>query len=265
MHTDMTTPTKPPTPPGTPPTSCAIVVGVGEVSGIGGAVALRCAQGGLPVFIVGRTASKLQHVVDAIAQAGGRATALVNDLADANAVEQLFAAVEATGHAPELVVFNAASLNMPQRFLPVSTSQFEDKWRLTGLAGILVAQAAARRMVTQGHGSILITGATASMRGKPLFAAFASAKAALRSFAASLAWEVAPLGVHVAHIVIDGMVAGHRATSAFFGLGKLVMLLRGQAGCLHPQEVAETYWHVHQQAPGGWSHEIDLRPFKEPF
>lgn len=265
MHTDMSTPTKPPTQPSTPPTSCAIVVGVGEVSGIGGAVALRCAQDGLPVFIVGRTASKLQHVVDAIAQAGGWAKALVNDLADANTIEQLFAAVEATGHAPELVVFNAASLNMPQRFLPVSASQFEDKWQLTGLAGILVAQAAARRMVAQGHGSILITGATASMRGKPLFAAFASAKAALRSFAASLAWEVAPRGVHVAHIVIDGMVAGHRARSALGGLGNLVVWQRGQEGCLRPPEVAETYWQLHQQPAGAWTHEADLRPFKEPF
>ena len=148
---------------------------------------------------------------------------------------------------------------------PVSASQFEDKWRLTGLAGILVAQAAARRMVAQGHGSILITGATASVRGKPLFAAFASAKAALRSFTASLAWEVAPRGVHVAHIVIDGMVAGHRARSALGGLGNLVVWQRGQEGCLRPPEVAETYWQLHQQAAGAWTHEADLRPFKEPF
>jgi short-subunit dehydrogenase len=244
---------------------CALIVGVGDVSGIGGAVALRCAQGGLPVFIVGRTASKLQHVVDAIVQAGGQATAVINDLADAVAVEKLFAAVEASGHAPELVVFNAASLNVPQRFLPVSARQFEDKWQLTGMAGILVAQAAARRMVTQGHGSILITGATASMRGKPLFATFASAKAVLRSFAASLAWEVAPRGVHVTHIVIDGMVAGHRARSALGGLGNLMVWYRGQEGCLQPAEVAEAYWQMHQQTAGAWTHEADLRPFKESF
>lgn len=250
-----------------PPRSqaCALVVGVGEVSGIGGAVALRCAQGGLPVCIVGRTATKMQHVVAAIEAQGGQALALVNDLADEATIEGLFAQLDARGWTPELVVFNAAYMNTPRSLMGTTAAFFEGNWRLTCLAGILVAQIAARRMLARGRGSILVTGATASLRGKPLFAAFASAKASLRSFTASLAWELAPRGIHVAHIVIDGMVAGHRATSAFFGLGKLVMLLRGQAGCLHPQEVAETYWHVHQQAPGGWSHEIDLRPFKEPF
>ncbi len=252
----------------TPSTSlagCALIVGVGDLDGIGGALCLRSAQSGLPVCVVGRTPAKVQSVVEALRQSGAQAHAIVNDLADAPAIERLFDDVQALGLAPELLVYNAAWLNLPRRFLRTEEATFEGNWRLTGLAGILVAQAAARRMLPRGRGTILVTGATASMRGKPLFASFASAKAALRSFALALAHEIGPAGIHVCHIVIDGMVGGNRGREVLFGLGRLLMWSRGQAGCLQPRDVAEAYWAVHQQAAGAWTHELDLRPFKEPF
>lgn len=247
------------------PRPCAIVIGVGGIAGIGGATALHSAKQGLPVFLVGRTPAKLEALAAAIRRAGGIAHVQACDLGEPDAVAGLFATIDACGHVPEFVVFNAAYLNMPRPFLRTSTRFFEGNWRVTALAGILCAQAAGQRMARRGRGSILVTGASASMRGKPLFAAFASAKAALRAFTACLAHELAPEGVHVAHVVIDGMVKGDRAADAFFGLGAVVSWLLKRDGRLAPQEVARTYWALHQQPPGAWTHEIDLRPHQEPF
>lgn len=247
------------------PRPCAIVIGVGGIAGIGGATALHSAQQGLPVFLVGRTPTKLKALAEAIGQAGGVAHVHACDLAEPHAIDALFAAIDASGHVPEFVAFNAAYLNMPRLLLSTSTRFFEGNWRVTALAGILCAQAAGQRMLQRGRGSILVTGASASMRGKPLFAAFASAKASLRAFTACLAHELAPHGVHVAHVVIDGVVRGDRARQAFFGLGALLSWLLKRDGRLAPQEVARTYWALHQQPPGAWTHEIDLRPHQEPF
>lgn len=247
------------------PRPCAIVIGVGGLAGIGGATASHSAKQGLPVFLVGRTPAKLEALADAIRQAGGVAHTHACDLAEPEAVETLFAAIDASGHVPEFVVFNAAYLNMPRRLLKTSAGFLEGNWRVTALAGILCAQAAGQRMAQRGRGSILVTGASASLRGKPLFAAFASAKAALRAFTACLAHELAPHGVHVAHVVIDGVVKGDRARQAFFGLGALVSWLLKRDGRLAPHEVARTYWALHQQTAGAWSHEVDLRPHQEPF
>lgn len=249
--------------PALPP--CAVIVGVGDLDGIGGALCRRSAQGGLPVCVVGRTPAKVQGVVEALHREGAQAHAIVNDLADAATIERLFDEVDRLGLSPALLVFNAAWLNLPRRWLLTTPEVLEGNWRLTGRAGILVAQAGARRMLPRGQGSILVTGATASLRGRPLFAAFASAKAALRAFTLALAHELAPVGIHVCHVVVDGMVGGQRGKSALFGLGRLVMGARGQTGCLRPADVAEAYWSVHQQAGAAWSHEIDLRPHKEPF
>lgn len=255
----------PPPPLATEHTPCAVIVGVGDIDGIGGALCRRSVQGGLPTCVVGRTPNKVQAVVEALRHEGGQAHAIVNDLADAAAIERLFLDVEAQGLTPELVVFNAAWLNLPRRLLQTPAEVFEGNWQLTGRAGILVAQAGARRMLARGRGTLLVTGATASLRGRPAFAAFASAKAALRSFTLALAHELAPRGVHVCHAVIDGLVEGQRGKSAVFGLGRLPMWVRGRAGCLQPADVAEAYWAIHQQAPIAWTHELDLRPAKELF
>jgi NAD(P)-dependent dehydrogenase (short-subunit alcohol dehydrogenase family) len=200
-------------------TPCAVIIGVGGIAGIGGATALHCARQGLPVFVVGRTPSKLDALVSALQKQGARAYSHACNLGDGASIDALFNAIEASGHVPEFVLYNAAYLNMPRRFLNTPTQFLEGNWRVTALAGILSAQAAARRMLHKRHGSIIVTGASASMRGKPLFAAFASAKAALRSFTAALAHEVAPHGIHVAHVVIDGWSREIERKKHFWALG----------------------------------------------
>lgn len=245
---------------------CTLVVGVGDIEGIGGAVATRFAQAGHHVYIVGRTQAKLDTVVAHIRRQGGQATAVVNSLGGEADIQAIFAQIARSGHMLAATVYNAAYLNMPRRWLGTPPSFIEGNWRLTCLAGILVGQAAARMMLPQGRGTVIYTGATASLRGKPSFAAFASAKAALRAFAGSLALELAPRGIHVAHVVIDGMVEGQRAKSAFGGLGRIAMgLVKRRNGALNPRQIAENYWQLHQQPSGAWSHELELRPFKEPF
>lgn len=244
---------------------CAIVVGVGELAGIGGAVADRFSRGGLHVYVVGRTQAKLDDVVRYIQAQGGQATAIVNALRDQRDVTALFAQVLAGGAHLDAVVYNAAYLNAPRLFMRTPPNFIEGNWRLTCLAGMLVGQAAGRVMIKQQRGTVIYTGATASLRGKPLFAAFASAKAALRSFAHSLAFELSPQGVHVAHVVIDGVVEGQRGKNAFGGLGRVFMKIRGRESLIQPKDVADSYWQIHEQAPGAWSHELELRPFKEKF
>lgn len=250
----------------TAPVHCALVVGVGDIDGIGGAVALAFGLQGLHVHVVGRTAAKLDAVVRHIQSQGGAATAVVNHLSNESDIGQLFAHIERQGHVLEVAVYNAAYLNMPRRLMSTSHSFIEGNWRLTGLAGMLVGQGAARLMLPQGRGTVIYTGATASLRGKSLFAAFASAKATLRAFAHCLAVELAPQGIHVAHVVIDGVVDGQRGKGAFGGLGRVVMgLIRSRNGALSPEQIAQNYLAIHQQAPGAWAHELELRPFKEPF
>ena len=242
-----------------------MVVGVGEIEGIGGAVASRFAREGLHVYVVGRTASKLSMLVAHLRAKGLSASALLSDLHDAQAIGNLFQAVQADGRTLDAVIFNAAYLNAPRRLLRTSSSFIEGNWRLTCLAGLLVGQFACKHMLENGKGTVIFTGATASLRGKPLFAAFASAKAALRSFAVNLAHELAPSGVHVAHVVIDGVVEGQRGKQAFAGLGALFMRIKGRSALIQPDEVAQTYWQLHMQPKGAWSHELEVRPFKEKF
>lgn len=245
---------------------CALVVGVGELEGIGGAVAVRFAQEGIHVYVVGRTAAKLESVVAHIRRQGGVATAVLNHLGSEADIKELFSLIQHSGQQLTAVVFNAAFLNVPQRFMKTSQRFIENNWRLTCLAGILVGQYAARHMLPNGLGTVIFTGATASLRGKPLFAAFASAKSALRAFAHCLALEVLPQGIHVVHVVIDGVVEGRRAKGAFGGLGRIMIgIVKRRNGTLEPTHIANNYWQIHQQPSGAWSHELELRPFKEPF
>ncbi len=135
------------------------------------------------------------------------------------------------------------------------------KWRVAAFGGFLVGREAARRLAPSGKGTIVFTGATASLRGKPPFTAFASAKAALRSLAQSMAREFGPSGIHVAHVVIDGGIDGEKLNTAVPQLKEK----RGADGLLNIDAIADAYWHLHTQHPSAWTHELDLRPFKEPF
>ena len=238
----------------------AIVVGVGSEQELGAALARRFAAEGHRVIVSGRTEAKVAKVARAIVDRGGKAEAFTADATIESDVVPLFDFAQASSHAVDLVVFNAGN-NVRHDFRTMPADLFEQTWRVATFGGFLVGREAARRLAPAGKGSIIFTGATASLRGKPPFTAFASAKAALRSLAQSMAREFGPLGIHVAHVVIDGGIDGEKLNSA-------VPQLKGQRGAdglLNIDAIADAYWHLHTQHPSAWTHELDLRPFKEAF
>lgn len=244
-------------------TPTAIVAGVGAERGLGAALCRRFAAGGHHVLANGRTPEKLERVVRAIEAAGGSAEAVVGDATREDDVARLFDRGMAPGpgrDAADIVVYNAG-INRRIDFRELSAAQFEDFWRVGCFGGFLVGREAARRLVPLGRGTVLFTGASASLRGRPGFAQFAAAKAGLRMVAQSMAREYGPLGIHVAHVVIDGGIDGERLRSRFPDIAAQ----RGEGGLLEIDAIAEAYWQLHRQPRSAWSHEIDLRPFKEPF
>jgi NAD(P)-dependent dehydrogenase (short-subunit alcohol dehydrogenase family) len=241
----------------------AIVVGVGAERGVGAAVCRRFAREGYHVFVAGRTPLKIEQVAAGIIKAGGSAYAVPTDATREADVITLFdrAMAPSDGNAPaDVVVFNAGN-NQKVDFRELSAEQFEDFWRVGCFAGFLVGREAARRLVPLGRGTVIFTGASGSLRGKPGFAQFAAAKAGLRMIAQSMAREYGPLGIHVAHSIIDGGINGHRLVSRRPELLKE----RGEGGLLDPDAIAETYWQIHRQPRSAWSQEVELRPYKEPF
>jgi len=242
----------------------AVVIGVGAERGIGAAVCRRFAQEGHHVLVAGRTPEKVTRIADAIRAAGQSAEPVKTDATSEADVRALFDQAMAGGAGREpasVVVFNAAGLNVPLDFRELSAAQFEDTWRQNCFAGFLAGREAARRLVPLGRGTVIFTGASGSLRGRPRFAQFAAAKSGLRMVAQSMARELGPLGIHVAHVVIDGGVGGDRLIDAAPQLAQAL----GADGMLDPEAIAESYWQIHRQARSAWSHEIDLRPFKESF
>jgi NAD(P)-dependent dehydrogenase (short-subunit alcohol dehydrogenase family) len=238
----------------------AIVVGVGSEQGLGAAIARRFGLEGQRVIVSGRTEAKIARVVRAIVDSGGKAEAFTADAAIESEVVALFDFAGASGHLIDLVVFNAGN-NVRHDFRTMSAELFEQTWRVATFGGFLVGREAARRLAPSGQGTIIFTGATASLRGKPPFTAFASAKAGLRSLAQSMAREFGPLGIHVAHVVIDGGIDGERLNTA----APQLRIERGADGLLNIDAIAAAYWHLHGQHRSAWTHELDLRPFKERF
>jgi NAD(P)-dependent dehydrogenase (short-subunit alcohol dehydrogenase family) len=235
------------------------IAGVGASAGLGAALARRFSRERMIVALSGRNQERLQLVVDEIQRSGGRAIALAGDISVAAEVARLCAAVKGLG-ALRVAIFNAAHAAWGS-LLQLSPEQFEDAWRSSAYGGFLFARAAVSELLASGAGTLIFTGATASVRGRGPFIAFASAKAALRSIAQSIAREYGPRGVHVAHVVIDGGIDGERLRSA----APDRVAAAGEDGLLHPDAIAETYWHLHQQHRSAWTHEIDLRPYKETF
>lgn len=241
----------------------ALVIGVGAERGLGAALCRRFAAGGYHVLAAGRTPEKLRHLQAQIEVTGGSAETMAADATKEADVARLFdrAMAPGEGRAPaDLVVFNAGN-NAHIDFREVTAKQFEDFWRVGCFAGFLTGREAARRLLPLGRGTVIFTGASASLRGRPGFAQFASAKAGLRMIAQSMAREYGPLGLHVAHVVIDGGIDGERLRSRMPGL----VAQRGEDGLLGLEPIAETYWQIHRQPRSAWAHEVDLRPFKEIF
>ena len=237
----------------------ALVVGVGAERGLGAALCRRFAAEGLHVVACGRTAAKVEAVAGAIAASGGRAQAVVGDATREEDVAAIFDRAEQA--APlEIVVYNAG-VNRKADFRTLPAAEFEEAWRIGCFGGFLVGREAARRLVPRGRGTVLFTGASASLRGRPGFAQFAAAKAGLRMVAQAMAREYGPAGVHVAHVVIVGGIDGERLRERFPDVARE----RGEGGLLALDALAEAYWQLHRQPRSAWSHEVDLRPFKEPF
>lgn len=238
----------------------AIIAGVGPVRGLGAALASCFAEKGLHVFIAGRSEEKLNEVARHIQKSGGAVTPVVADITVEQDVSQLFARVRARGEAIDIAAYNVDS-NIPAPFLETETKIFAILWRQNCLGAFLFAKQTIGIMQAQQHGTLFFTGATASLRARPPFTAFASAKAGLRALAQGLAREYSPQGIHVVHTIIDGVIDGERARNQFPEYVKA----KGEEGLLQPEAIAQTYWAIHQQHPSAWTHELDLRPFKEPF
>jgi NAD(P)-dependent dehydrogenase (short-subunit alcohol dehydrogenase family) len=238
----------------------ALVLGVGPLKGLGAALARRFAAEGLKVIIAGRSSAKLALVAASIDESGGAAFPVTADATVETDVRRLFETATADGRVLEIAAYNVDS-NIPAPLLDTDVDTFTTLWRQNCLGAFLFGREAARHMLPQQRGTLFFTGATGSLRAKPPFTAFAAAKAGVRALAQGMAREFGPQGIHVVHAVIDGVIDGDRARGQF----PQFVAAKGQDGLLQPEAIAETYWQLHRQPPSAWTHEIDLRPFKEPF
>jgi NAD(P)-dependent dehydrogenase (short-subunit alcohol dehydrogenase family) len=236
----------------------ALIVGAGEATG--GAIARRFAREGYVACVTRRTADKLAPLVAQIEAEGGKARAFGSDARREEQVAELVQTIEREVGPLEVCVFNVGgNVRFPIR--DTTARVYTKVWEMAALAGFLVGREAAKVMVPRKRGTILFTGATASLRGGKGFAAFAGAKHALRALAQSMARELGPEGIHVAHIVIDGAIDTAFIRENFPERYKL----KEQEGILDPEAIAENYWRLHQQARSAWTHELDLRPWMEPW
>ncbi|WP_341705134.1 SDR family NAD(P)-dependent oxidoreductase [Ferrovibrio sp.] len=238
------------------------VIGAGDY--IGAAIARRFAAGGYPVFAGRRNGDKLAPLKAEIEAAGGRCTAMALDARREEDVTAFLAAAEAAGPL-EVCVFNVGG-NVSFPILETTERVFRKVWEMACHAGFLTGREAARHMLPRRRGTILFTGATASMRGGSGFAAFAAAKAGLRALAQSMARELGPQNIHVAHLVIDAGVdtAFVRERIAARG-GEAALAALQPDQLMNPASIAETYWMLHHQPRDAWTFELDLRPYGEKW
>jgi NAD(P)-dependent dehydrogenase (short-subunit alcohol dehydrogenase family) len=235
-----------------------LVVGAGDATG--GAIARRFAREGFTACVTRRNAGKLAPLVARIEAEGGRARAFG---CDARREEQMVALVETIEReegAIEVAAFNiGGNVRFPIR--ETTARVYFKVWEMCALAGFLMGREVAKVMVPRGRGTILFTGATASVRGGAGFAAFAGGKHALRALSQSMARELGPLGIHVAHVVIDGAIDTEFIRTNFPERAAL----KDQDGILSPEAIAEAYWQLHRQPRSAWTHEMDLRPWMETW
>jgi NAD(P)-dependent dehydrogenase (short-subunit alcohol dehydrogenase family) len=240
----------------------AMLVGAGDA--IGAAVARRFAKGGYTVCIGRRDGAKSQALVDELMSAGHRIHAFSVDARQESEVQALFTKVEKEIGPIEVCLFNAGS-NVNKPLIETTEKLFFKAWELACYAGFLVGREAARVMTARGRGTILFTGATASLRGGKGFAAFASAKFGLRAVAQAMARELGPKNIHVVHLIIDAAVdsaAIHARLKAASGIEAKDI---APDSLTKTDSIAEAYWFAHQQAKDGWTHELDLRPAGEKW
>jgi NAD(P)-dependent dehydrogenase (short-subunit alcohol dehydrogenase family) len=236
----------------------ALVVGAGEATGA--AIARRFAREGYVACVSRRSGDKLAPLVAEIEAAGGRARAFASDARNEDEVAALVREIEDGVGPIEVAVFNIGG-NVRASIVEETARRYRKVWELGAFAGFLVGHEVAQRMVPRGRGTILFTGATASLRGGAGFAAFAGAKHGLRSLAQSMARELGPKGIHVAHVVIDGAIDTPFIRENF----PERYALKASDGILQPDAIAENYWLLHMQPRSAWTFEMDLRPWSEKW
>ena len=232
------------------------VIGAGDATGA--AIARRFAKEGFTVCVARRNEDALQPLVQQIHAEGGLSIAISLDARREDQVTCFFGRVEQELGPIEVVVFNVGG-NVRFPILEPTAQKYFKVWEMCAMAGFLVGREATRVMLTRGRGTLLFTGATASVRGAVGFAAFAGGKAALRALAQSMARELGPKGIHVAHVIIDGLIDTAFARENFAQRVAEV----GPDGILNPDHIAEAYWWLHQQPRDAWTFELDLRPSAE--
>lgn len=236
----------------------ALVIGAGDSTG--GAIAKRFAAEGMVACVTRRSADKLQPLVDSIRDAGGIAYAFGTDARKEEEVVALIDKIESEIGPIDVLVFNIGA-NVPSSILEETARKYFKIWEMACFAGFLNAREVAKRMVQRQRGTILFTGATAGLRGKENYAAFAGAKHALRALAQSMARELGSKNIHVAHIVVDGAIDTDFIRTNFPDR----YALKDQDGILNPEHIAQNYWYLHSQPRDAWTFELDLRPWTETW
>ena len=233
-----------------------LVIGAGDATGA--AIARRFAREGYVACVTRRSADKLQPLVEEIRAAGGEAHGFASDARKEEEVAALVEGIERDIGPIEAFVFNIGA-NVPCSILDETARKYFKIWEMACFSAFLTAQAVARRMVSRERGTLLFTGATAGLRGAAHFAAFAGAKHALRALAQSMARELGPRNIHVAHVVVDGAIDTAFIRDSFPDL----YARKAQDGILDPEHIADNYWFLHTQPRDAWTFELDLRPWME--
>lgn len=236
----------------------AVIIGAGDATG--GAIARRFAREGYATVVTRRHREALDSLVATIESEGGQVHGYGCDARDESAMAELFRNAEEQIGNIEVVVFN---IGANVRFSITETTErvYRKVWEMAALAGFLTGREAARAMLPRNRGTIIFTGATASLRGSSGFSAFSGAKFALRALAQSMARELGPQGIHVAHPVIDGAIDTDFIRDNFPDM----YARKEKDGILNPEHIAEQYWQIHCQPRDSWTHELDLRPWMETF
>jgi len=233
-----------------------LVVGAGDATG--SAIARRFAREGYVACVTRRSADKLQPLVEEIRAAGGEAHGFESDARKEEQVTELVERIESQVGPIDVFVFNIGA-NVPCSILEETARKYYKVWEMACFAGFLTSQAVARRMAARRRGTILFTGATAALRGSANFAAFATAKHGLRALAQSMARELGPMNIHVAHVIIDGAIDTAFIRDNF----PAKYAEKDQDGILSPEHIADSYWYLHSQSRDAWTFELDLRPWME--
>jgi len=238
------------------PAKVALIIGAGDATG--GAIARRFAREGHVACVTRRSADKLEPLVAQIREAGGQAHAYGSDARKEDEMVALVQGIERDVGPIDVAVFNIGA-NVRFGITETTSRVYQKVWEMGCFAGFLMGREVARVMLPRGRGTIIFTGATASLRGREGFAAFAGAKHALRALAQSMARELWPKGIHVAHPVIDGAIDTEFIRSNF----PERYAMKEQHGILNPDHIADLYWQIHCQPRDAWTHETELRPWME--